>query len=350
MHGGTGRLAAVFQLGLISTICLALGGSGAAAQTPPNTLEKVKARGHLECGVSQGVPGFSSPDDSGNWAGLDVDFCRAVAAAIFNDPTKMRVSPLSPTDRFTALQSGLIDVLARNTTWTLQRDASLGFNFSVITYYDGQGFIVRKLLNVKSLAELSDASICVAAGTTTEMNLSDHFRSHNMKYEPVVFGTADEAIKAYDGGRCDALTGDASGLSAYRIKMKSPDEHVVLPEIISKEPLGPAVRQGDDQWLDIVKWTHFAMVTAEELNVTKANVDEMMRSDRPEIRRVLGSDNNLGQGLGLTADWVARIVRHVGNYGEVFDRNLGPSTRLKIARGLNAQWNKGGLQYAPPIR
>jgi general L-amino acid transport system substrate-binding protein len=350
MHRGARRVAVVFQLIAILVVGVASWGRAAVGQTSVGTLEKVKARGHLECGVSQGVPGFSAPDSAGNWTGLDVDFCRAIAAAIFNDPTKVRMSPLSPTDRFTALQSGIIDVLARNTTWTLQRDTSLGLSFSVATYYDGQGFMVRKSLNVKSLAELSDASICVASGTTTEMNLSDYFRANKMKYEPVVFGTADESIKAYDEGRCDVLTGDASGLSAYRTKMKAPGDQVVLPEIISKEPLGPAVRRGDDQWLDIVKWTHFAMLTAEELRITKANVDEMTRSDRPEVRRVLGVDGNLGASLGLTADWVARIVRHVGNYGEAFDRDLGPTTPLKISRGLNAQWTKGGLQYAPPIR
>lgn len=349
MHrGARWRVTGVF--GAILAVFLVPGERLAVAQTPATTLEKVKARGHLECGVSQGVPGFSSPDSAGHWTGLDVDFCRAIAAAVFNDPTKVRMLPLSPTDRFTALQSGLVDVLARNTTWTLQRDASLGFNFSVVTYFDGQGFMVRKSLNVKSLAELSDASICVGAGTTTEMNLSDYFRANKMKYEPVVFGTGDEALKAYDAGRCDVLTADASALNAYRGKLQEPDDQVVLPEIISKEPLGPVVRHGDDQWLDIVKWTHFAMLTAEELNVTKANVDEMARSDRPEVRRVVGIDNNGGQSLGLTADWVVRIVRQVGNYGEVFDRNLGPSTPLKIARGLNAQWSKGGLQYAPPIR
>ncbi|WP_244550874.1 amino acid ABC transporter substrate-binding protein [Bradyrhizobium sp. Rc3b] len=334
---------------MILTFCLLSGGHGAIAQTI-NTLEKVKARGHLECGVSQGVAGFSSPDSAGNWSGLDVDFCRALAAAIFNDPTKVRMSPLSATDRFTALQSGLIDVLARNTTWTLQRDTALGFNFGPITYFDGQGFMVKKSLNVKGVSELTDASICITAGTTHEQNVADYFRAHKMKFEPVVFGTADETVKAYDGGRCDVLTADASGLSAYRVKLQKPDEQIILPEIISKEPLGPAVRQGDDQWLDIVKWTHFAMLTAEELDITKANVDAMTRSDRPEVRRVLGNDNTLGQSLGLTADWVVRIIRHVGNYGEVFDRNLGPSTPMRIARGLNAQWTKGGLQYAPPIR
>lgn len=343
------RVSALVQLALILTICLLTVGQGALAQTT-TTLEKVKARGHLECGVSQGVAGFSSPDSAGNWSGIDVDFCRALAAAIFNDPTKVRMSPLSATDRFTALQSGLIDVLARNTTWTLQRDTALGFNFAAITYFDGQGFMVKKSLNVKSVSELTDASICITAGTTHEQNVADYFRAHKMKFEPVVFGTADETVKAYDGGRCDVLTADASGLSAYRVKLQNPVDQVILPEIISKEPLGPAVRQGDDQWLDIVKWTHFAMLTAEELDVTRANVDEMMRSDRPDVRRLLGIDNTLGQSLGLTADWVARIIRHVGNYGEVFDRNLGPSTPLRIARGLNAQWTKGGLQYAPPIR
>lgn len=350
MHGRVGRAGVVVYLGVLLASCLVLGGGGAIAQTPASTLERVKARGYLDCGVSQGVSGFSAPDSAGNWTGFDVDFCRAVAAAIFNDPTKVRMSPTSGTDRFTALQSGLIDVLSRNTTWTLQRDTSLGFNFAAVTYFDGQGLMVRKSLNVKTLSELSDASICIAAGTTHEQNLSEYFRVNKMKFEPVVFGTGDEMIKAYENGRCDVMTADASALSAFRVKMQKRDDQIVLPEIISKEPLGPAVRQGDDQWLDLIKWVHFAMLTAEELNITKENLDGMLRSDQPEVRRVLGIDSPLGQSLGLTSDWVVRIVRHVGSYGEVFERNLGPSTPLKIARGLNAQWNKGGLQYAPPIR
>ncbi|MCA0319403.1 MAG: amino acid ABC transporter substrate-binding protein [Proteobacteria bacterium] len=340
---------------IVSTIALgaamSFGATMALAQTPGRTtLQNIQAKGFIQCGVTQGLAGFSMPDSAGNWTGMDVDFCRALAAAVFNDPSKVRFSPLSAKDRFTALQSGEIDVLSRNTTWTLQRDTSLGLNFSVINYYDGQGFMVRKSLNVKSARELSGASVCVQTGTTTELNVADFFRANNLKYEPVVFATADETVKAYDAGRCDVFTTDASGLYAERVKLQRPDDHMVLPEIISKEPLGPAVRHGDDQWMDIVKWTHFAMVTAEELNISKANLDQMLQSTNPEIRRVLGIEGNNGEALGLTKDWVVRIVRHVGNYSEVFDRNVGPTTRLGIARGLNALWNKGGLQYAPPIR
>jgi general L-amino acid transport system substrate-binding protein len=340
---------------IVSSIALgaamSFGATMALAQTPgATTLRNIQNKGFIQCGVTQGLAGFSMPDSAGNWTGMDVDFCRALAAAIFNDPTKVRFSPLSAKDRFTALQSGEIDVLSRNTTWTLQRDTSLGLNFSVVNYYDGQGFMVRRSLNVKSARELSGASVCVQTGTTTELNVADFFRANNLKYEPVVFATADETVKAYDAGRCDVFTTDDSGLYAERVKLAKPDDHVVLPEIISKEPLGPVVRHGDDQWADIVKWTHFAMVTAEELAITKANLDQMLTSTNPEIRRVLGVEGNNGEALGLTKDWVVRIVRHVGNYGEVFDRNVGPSTRLGIARGLNALWNKGGLQYAPPIR
>jgi len=349
MRSRGSRLSALTQLVVMGAVCVPPYGRVAVAETT-TILEKVKARGHIECGVSQGVPGFSAPDGAGNWTGLDVDFCRALAAAIFNDPMKVRMLALSATDRFTALQSGLIDVLSRNTTWTLQRDTALGFNFAIVTFFDGQGFMVKKSNNIKTLAEVTGASICIASGTTHEQNIADYFRAHHMTFEPVVFGTADEAIKAYDGGRCDVLTADGSALSSSRAKLQAPDDQVVLPEIISKEPLGPVIRRGDDQWLDIVKWTHFAMLTAEELGITNSNVDEMLRSDRPEVRRVLGIDNTLGQGFGLTNDWVVRIVRHVGNYGEVFDRNLGPSTQLRIARGLNALWSQGGLQYAPPIR
>jgi general L-amino acid transport system substrate-binding protein len=340
---------------IVSSIALgaamSFGATMALAQTPGRTtLQNIQAKGFIQCGVTQGLAGFSMPDSAGNWTGMDVDFCRALASAVFNDPSKVRFSPLSAKDRFTALQSGEIDVLSRNTTWTLQRDTSLGLNFSVVNYYDGQGFMVRKSLNVKSARELSGASVCVQTGTTTELNVADFFRANNLKYEPVVFATADETVKAYDAGRCDVFTTDASGLYAERVKLQRPDDHMVLPEIISKEPLGPAVRHGDDQWADIVKWTHFAMVTAEELNISKANLDQMLQSTNPEIRRVLGIEGNNGEALGLTKDWVVRIVRHVGNYAEVFDRNVGPSTRLGISRGLNALWNKGGLQYAPPIR
>ena len=314
------------------------------------TLKTVQDRGMLSCGVGQGLAGFSSPDDKGNWTGLDVDVCRAIAAAIFNDPTKVKFIPLSAKDRFTALQSGEIDVLSRNTTWTLSRDTSLGANFTGVTYYDGQGFLVKKSLKVNSALELNSASVCVQTGTTTEQNLADYFKLNNMKYEVIAFANEDETVKAYESGRCDVFTTDVSGLYAERLKLANPADHAVLPEVISKEPLGPMVRHGDDQWFDLVKWTLFAMVDAEELGITQKNVDEMAKSDKPELKRVFGTDGNLGEQLGVTKDWVARIMKAVGNYGEAFDRNVGAGSKLGIARGLNQLWNKGGIQYAPPIR
>lgn len=314
------------------------------------TLDTVKQRGVLHCGSNTGLAGFGLPNAKGEWTGLDVDFCRAMAAAIFNDATKVKFIPLSAKDRFTALQSGEVDVLSRNGTATLSRDTTLGLNFGPPNYYDGQGFMVRKKLNVTSAKELNGASVCVQQGTTTELNLADFFRANNMKYEGVVFATSEETVKAYDSGRCDAFTTDASGLYSERIKLANPDEHVVLPEIISKEPLAPAVRQGDDQWFDIVRWTHYAMLTAEELGVTKANIDEMAKSTNPEIKRLVGTEGKYGEGLGLSNDWAVRIIKQVGNYGESFERNVGEGSPLKIKRGLNAQWTKGGLQYAWPIR
>ncbi|WP_315738050.1 MULTISPECIES: amino acid ABC transporter substrate-binding protein [unclassified Bradyrhizobium] len=331
-------------------LTLALAPVLASVGAQAETLKTVKDRGMLACGVSQGLPGFSSPDDKGNWTGIDVDVCRAIAAAIFNDPTKVKFVPLSAKDRFTALQSGEVDVLSRNTTWTLSRDTSLGANFAGVTYYDGQGFMVKKALKVNSALELNSASVCVQTGTTTEQNLADYFKANKMKYEVIAFAGADETVKAYESGRCDVFTTDVSGLYAERLKLSNPADHVVLPEVISKEPLGPMVRHGDDQWFDIVKWTLFGLVTAEELGVTQANVDEMAKSDKPEFKRAFGTDGNLGEQLGLTKDWFSRIVKAVGNYGEMYDRNVGAGSKLQIARGLNQLWNKGGLQYAPPIR
>ena len=336
------------RVSLVVTFALAAGFTAQAASA--QTLKTVKDRGQLSCGVSQGLPGFSTPDDKGNWTGLDVDICRAIAAAVFNDPTKIKFVPLSAKDRFTALQSGEIDVLSRNTTWTLSRDTSLGANFTGVTYYDGQGFMVKKSLKVNSALELNSASVCVQQGTTTEQNLADYFKGNNMKYEVIAFGTNDEAVKAYESGRCDVFTTDVSGLYADRLKLANAADHVVLPEVISKEPLGPMVRHGDDQWFDIVKWSLYAMVAAEELGITQKNVDEMVKSDKPEIKRAVGTDGNLGEQLGLTKDWLVRIVKAVGNYGESFERNVGSGSKLGIARGLNNLWNKGGIQYAPPIR
>jgi general L-amino acid transport system substrate-binding protein len=327
-----------------ATICV----TGAQAQT--GLLGQIKSKGVLTCGVGPGLAGFGIPDAQGNWSGLDVDLCKALAAAIFNDPNKVKYIPLSSKDRFTALQSGEVDLLSRNTTWTMSRDTSLGLNFAGVNYYDGQGFMVRKKLGIDSALKLAGASVCTQQGTTTELNLADYFRANKMKYEVVAFATSDETIKAYESGRCDAFTTDASGLYAERLKLQVPADHIVLPEIISKEPLGPVVRHGDDNWFDLVKWTHYAMLNAEELGVTKANVDEMLKSENPEIKRLVGTEGKFGEAIGLTNDWAYRIIKHVGNYGESFERNVGAGSLLKIARGQNALWTKGGLQYAPPIR
>ena len=334
------------RFGTILALAVVLAAQSASAQT----LQAVKDRGILNCGANGTLAGFGLPDAQGNWTGLDVDVCRAVAAAIFNDASKVKFVPLSAKDRFTALQSGEVDLLVRNTTWTLSRDTSLGLNFTGVDYYDGQGFMVRKALKVNSALELNGASVCVQQGTTTELNLADFFRAHNMQLKSVTFATANEAVKAYDAGRCDAYTTDASGLYAERLRLTNPNDHIVLPEIISKEPLGPAVRHGDDQWFDIVKWVHFAMLNAEELNITQNNVDEMVKSSNPEIRRFVGTEGNYGEMLGLTKDWAVRIIKLVGNYGESFERNVGQGSPLKIDRGLNKLWSKGGIQYAPPIR
>ena len=331
---------------MIAGAAMVAGASAAGA----GTLDDVKARGVLNCGVNPSLIGFGYPDEKGEWSGLDVDFCRAVASAIFNDPTKVKFVPLNAKERFTALQSGEIDMLSRNTTWTMSRDSSLGLMFVGVTYYDGQGFMVRKSLGVSSALELSGAKVCAQTGTTTELNLADYFRSHNMPYEVVAFEKNEEVLQAYEAGRCDAYTTDASGLYAERLKLQSPDEHMILPEIISKEPLGPAVRQGDDKWFTVVKWTLFALLNAEELGLTKANIDEKKTSDNPEIKRFVGVEGDFGTAIGLTNDWAYNIVKDVGNYGELFDANVGPSTKLGIARGLNNLWSKGGIQYAPPIR
>jgi general L-amino acid transport system substrate-binding protein len=331
---------------------LALGAavSLAAASATAATLDDVKAKGHIQCGVSQGLIGFSQPDDANRWTGLDVDFCRAVAAAIFNDPEAVRFTPLTAKDRFTALQSGEVDVLSRNTTWTMGRDTALGLKFAGVTYYDGQGFMVRKDLGVANAKELGGASVCTQTGTTTELNLADYFRANNLEYEVVAFENNAEVIDAYDAGRCDVFTTDASGLYATRLKLASPDEHMILPEIISKEPLGPVVRQGDDQWFNVVKWTYYALLNAEELGINQGNVEEMMDSDNPEIRRLVGAEGGFGEAIGLSNDWAVNIVKAVGNYGEIFDRNVGPDTPLGIERGVNALWTEGGIQYGMPIR
>ena len=317
---------------------------------PSPTLEKVRKNGYLRCGVSEGLQGFSSPDAKGNWTGLDVDFCRAIAAVIFNDAQKVRFTPASAKVRFTALQSGEYDVLSRNTTWTMSRDVQLGLEFAATIYYDGQGFMVPKKLNIKSAKQLNGANICTNTGTTTELNLADYFRTNNLKYTVIAFEKEAEVVAAYDGGRCDAITTDQSGLYAERLTLKNPADHIILPEIISKEPLGPAVNQGDPQWGDVVRWTLFALINAEELGVTSKNVDQMLKSPNPEIRRLLGAEGAFGQSMGLTNDWAARAIKLVGNYGEIFERNVGQGSPLRIQRGQNALWTRGGLQYAPPVR
>jgi general L-amino acid transport system substrate-binding protein len=315
------------------------------------TLDAVKAKGFVQCGVSTGLPGFSAADEKGQFRGIDVDMCRGVAAAIFGDADKVKYSPLTAKERFTALQSGEIDMLPRNTTWTLTRDTSLGLNFTGVNYYDGQGFLVSKDLGVKSATEMDGASFCIQAGTTTELNLADYFRTNKMSYTPITFDTSDQTVKAFEAGRCDALTSDQSQLYALRIKLANPENAVVLPEVISKEPLGPVVRQGDDEWFNIVKWMLFAMVNAEELGITSANVDEMKaKSTDPNVRRLLGLEGVKGEWMGLPDNWGYNVIKHVGNYGEVFERNVGMGSALKISRGLNALWTRGGIQYAPPMR
>lgn len=340
-----------------TTIKFALGFAALALAAPAasaDTLDNIKSAGFLKCGTNTGLAGFASPNDKGEWTGLDVDYCRALAAAIFGDGTKVKFTGLSAKDRFTALQSGEVDVLSRNTTWTINRDTALGLNFVGATYYDGQGFMInaKKLPDVKSALQLSGAAICVQAGTTTELNLADYFKANNMEYNPVVFEKFEETNAAYDAGRCDAYTTDQSGLYAVRLNMSSPDDHVVLPEIISKEPLGPSVRQGDDKFFDIAKWTYYALLNAEEAGITQANVEEMKNSTNPDIKRLLGTEaeTKLGTDLGVSNDWVVNIIKATGNYGEIFERNVGTGSPLKISRGINALWTKGGLQYGMPIR
>lgn len=333
---------------LYLTMAIGLAGSGAALA---GTLDDVKARGHVQCGVTQGVPGFSNPDDKGNWTGFDVDVCRAVAAAVLGDADAVKYTPLSNTERFTALQSGEVDILSRTTTRTLNRDTALGLNFAPVVFYDGQGFMVPESSGLKSALDLNGASVCVSAGSTTELNLADYFSANGMTYAPVRFEKADEVLAAYDAGRCDVYTSDLSGLAARRLVMQNPAEHVMLPETISKEPLAPVVRHGDDQWFDIVTWTVYALIGAEEMGVTKSNIEDMKANGSPDVKRLLGaSETSIGEWLGLDNDWAARALGSIGNYGELWARHLGPDTPLKIERGLNQLYTAGGIQYAPPIK
>ncbi|MCE0492571.1 amino acid ABC transporter substrate-binding protein [Vibrio salinus] len=336
---------------LASTVAVSAAlAASASASAAESTLDKVLSQGYLSCGVSTGLPGFSNPNEKGEWEGIDVEYCQALAAAVLGDKTKVKYVPLTAKERFTALQSGEIDVLSRNTTWTLQRDTTLGLNFVGVDYYDGQGFMVKKDLGVKSAKELDGASVCVQSGTTTELNLADYFRKSGMSYKPVVFDTGAQTAKGFDAGRCDVLTTDQSGLYALRLNLADPSSAVVLPEIISKEPLGPVVRQDDDKWFNVAKWTLFAMINAEEYGITSKNVDQMLKSTDPNIKRILGQDGPKGKGLGIRDDWGYQIVKQVGNYGEVFERTVGKGSPLQISRGVNALWNAGGFMYAPPLR
>jgi general L-amino acid transport system substrate-binding protein len=316
------------------------------------TLDAVKQRGTINCGVSTGVAGFSAPDSQGNWTGLDVDTCRALAAAVLGDPKKVNFVPLNSQQRFASLQSGEVDLLARNTTWTLTRDASLGFHFAAITYFDGQGFLVPKKLNVTSAKQLDGAEVCVQSGTTNEKNLADYVRANNIKVRTVVFEGFEASFKAFFAGRCQAYTTDVSGLAGLRNKeARNPDDYVILPELISKEPLGPLVRRGDDEWFAIVKWVVFALIEAEESGLTQAGVDEARaKSKDPVVQRILGTGEDMGKLLGLDKDWAYRAIKAVGNYGEIFERNVGPRSILKLPRGANNLWSKGGFLYAPPVR
>jgi general L-amino acid transport system substrate-binding protein len=335
---------------LMVAVATTLAGTLVAGSLQAGTLDDVKSRGHVQCGVTSGLPGFSQPDENGSWTGIDVDTCRAVAAAVFGSADKVQFTPLTAKERFTALQSGEIDILSRNTTWTLTRDASLGLNFAGTNYYDGQGFLVSKSLGVDNAEQLDGATICIQAGTTTELNLADYFRAKGMKFNPLVFDTSEQTVSGFAAGRCDVLTSDRSQLAALRSKLEDPSSAIILPNIISKEPLGPVVRQGDDEWFNIVKWTLFAQINAEELGVTQANVAEMKSSTNPEIQRLLGTTGDMGEKLGVPADFGFRIVQTVGNYGEMYDRNVGPDTPLGLDRGLNALWSNGGIMYAPPVR
>ena len=314
------------------------------------TLEIVKQRGKMECGIHPGTIGFSTADEAKHWSGFDVDYCRAVAAAALGSADSVNFIPLNSKSRFTALQSGEVDLLSRRSTWTMTRDTSLGLSFAAINFYDGQGFMVRRSLGVSSALDLAGSSVCATTGTTTELNLADFFRKNRMNYEIVSFEVSDEVLSAYDTKRCDVYTSDVSGVYANRLKMSNPDEHVVLPEVISKEPLALAVRQGDDIWFNIVKWVHFALVNAEELGVSQSNVDEMRQSNSPEIRRLLGIEGSFGENIGLDNNWAYRAIKQVGNYEEIYRRNLGVDSRVKIDRQLNRLWTDGGLMYAPPIR
>lgn len=332
----------------IGTILAAKFAAGLASAA---TLDDVRARGELNCGVNTGLAGFAAPDANGHWIGLDVDYCRALAAAVLNDGSKVKFVPTTGQTRFTVLSSGEVDVLARNTTWTFSRDNDLNLTWLGVNYYDGQGFMVRKDLGVKSLKDLDGATICIGTGSTHEMNLAGYFKANNMAYKPVTVETYAEGEQQYSAGACDTLSADTSGLAATRISLSDSEDHIILPEVISKEPLGPLVRHGDDQWADIARWTLNALIAAEELGITLANIDELAKgTQNPEINRLLGAEGGLGAMIGLDDRWALRAIQNAGNYGEIFDANIGESTPIGLARGLNAQWSQGGLLYVPPFR
>jgi general L-amino acid transport system substrate-binding protein len=329
----------------VAGVLMAAGALAAEAQT----LKAVKDRGSLVCGVSQGLPGFSEHDGKGNWSGFDVDFCRALAAAIFDDPKKVSFVPLNAAERFDALKANKIDILSRNSTWTIGRELD-GISFAGVTYYDGQGFMVRKSRNVMTSMDLANVKVCVQEGTTNELNLVDYFNQNGMRFEIVKSAGVGDVVKAYDGGKCDVLSADVSQLYALRLETSKPAEHTILADVISKEPLGPVVRQGDEQWFNVVKWVHFAMLNADELGVHNVKLADALKSEKPDLKRLLGREGDYGEKLGLTRDWVVRIVRHVGSYSDVYERNIGMKSKVMIPRGLNHLWSSGGIQYAPPIR
>ena len=343
-----------FRGGLLIGLAVAVAVAAAAItyeRYDTRTLKRTIRRGEVLCGVNKGLPGFSIPDDKGNWTGFDVDFCRAVAAAIFDDPNKAKFVPLDANERFKELQNRKVDILSRNSTWSMSRETNYDLYFPAVAYYDGEGFMLPRGAQdqFRAGARTAARSAC-RTDTTTQLNLADYFRANNMKYEEMKFGKLDDVVKAYDSGQCDILTADVSQLYALRLNLAKPDDHVILPDVISKEPLAPVVRQRDDDWMMIVKWTLYAMINAEELGVTSKNIDEALKSKKPDVMRLVGTEGTYGEELGLTKDWAVRIIRHVGNYGEVYERNVGAGSKLKIPRGLNQLWSAGGIQYAPPIR
>ncbi|THD62122.1 MAG: amino acid ABC transporter substrate-binding protein [Bradyrhizobium sp.] len=342
-----------FRTGLLVGLAVAVAVGSAAIvyeRYDTKTLKRTIQRDAVLCGVNTGLPGFSSPDDKGNWSGFDVDFCRAVAAAIFDDPKKVQYIPLDANERFKELQARKVDILSRNSTWNMSRETSNDLYFPAVSYYDGQGFMIPKARDIDSALALDGSKVCVQEATTTQLNLEDYFRTNNMKYQEIKFGKLDEALRAYESGQCDTFTSDVSQLYALRLRLSKASDHAILPDVISKEPLAPVVRQRDDDWMMIVKWTLYAMINAEELGITSKNIDEALKSKKPDVMRLVGTEGAYGEELGLTKDWAVRIIRHVGNYGEVYERNVGAGSKLDIPRGLNQLWSAGGIQYAPPIR